>query len=148
MKIFLAAPISGFENETEYLAYRKKVVELIDELKKDFVIMSELESVKKVESYDSPEQSVIKDFRDIKEADCFMLLHPRRMQTSSFIELGYAYAMKKPSLIIAHPEDLPYMVLGLNNDEVPSLIISPEADDLKHRIKSVFTDWKEKYRKL
>ena len=43
MRIFLAAPISGFENENEYLTYRKKVVELIDGLKKSFVVMSELD---------------------------------------------------------------------------------------------------------
>ena len=48
MRIFLAAPISGFENENEYLTYRKKVVELIDGLKKSFVVMSELERVESV----------------------------------------------------------------------------------------------------
>ena len=53
--------------------------------------MSELESVEDVGTYDSPEQSVAKDFGNINEADCFMLLHPRKMQMSSFIELGYAY---------------------------------------------------------
>lgn len=143
MRIFLAAPISGFENENEYLTYRKKVVELIDGLKKSFVVMSELERVESVGSYDSPEQSVIKDFTDIKEADCFMLLHPRRMQTSAFIELGYAYAMKKPSLIIAHPKDLPYMALGLNNKSVPSLIVSPDATNLKNIIMSILTDWEK-----
>ena len=47
--------------------------------------MSELESVEDVGTYDSPEQSVAKDFGNINEADCFMLLHPRKMQMSSLL---------------------------------------------------------------
>ena len=68
MRIFLAAPISGFEDEAEYLIFRKKAIELIDELKKRYIVMSELESVEEVGTYDSPEQSVAKDFGNINEA--------------------------------------------------------------------------------
>lgn len=118
---------------------------MINELKKDFTVVSELESVKDIDSYDLPEQSALKDFIDIKETDFFMLLHPCRMQTSSFIELCYAYALKKPSLIIAYLEDLPYMALGLNTAEVPVLIVSPEEENLKEIIRNIFWDWEKKY---
>lgn len=63
------------------------------------------------------------------------------MQTSSFIELCYAYALKKPSLI----EDLPYMALGLNTTEVPVLIVSPDEENLKEIIRNIFLDWEKKY---
>lgn len=45
MRIFLAAPISGFENENEYLTYRKKVVELIDGLKKALLLCLNLKEL-------------------------------------------------------------------------------------------------------
>ena len=143
MRIFLAAPISGCEDEAEYLIFRKKAIELIDELKKRYIVMSELESVEEVGTYDSPEQSVAKDFGNIDEADCFMLLHPRKMQTSSFIELGYAYALGKPALIIAHPENLPYMALGLNNEKTSVLILNPDDKNLKKTITEILGDWEK-----
>lgn len=143
MRIFLAAPISGFEDEAEYLVFRKKAIELIDDLKKHFIVISELESIKDVGTYDSPEQSVEKDFGNIKESDCFMLLHPRKMQTSSFIELGYAYALGKPALIIAHTEDLPYMALGLNDKKTSVLILSPNDKNLKKTITEILFDWEK-----
>lgn len=100
--------------------------------------MSELESVEDVGTYDSPEQSVAKDFENINEADCFMLLHPRKMQMSSFIELGYAYALGKSALIIAHPENLPYMALGLNNEKTSVLILTPNDKKLKNNYRNSY----------
>ena len=105
--------------------------------------MSELESVEDVGTYDSPEQSVAKDFGNINEADCFMLLHPRKMQMSSFIKLGYADALGKTALIIAHPENLPYMALGLNNEKTSVLILNPDDKNLKKTITEILADWEK-----
>ena len=46
MKIFLATPISGFENKGEYLTYRKQVISLIDRLAKHYTVYAEIEVVR------------------------------------------------------------------------------------------------------
>lgn len=126
MKIFLAAPISGFDTAHEYTKFHQEVISLISELRKDFSVFSELERIESAENYDSPEQSVKEDLRLINGADMFVLLHPKKMQTSSLIELGYAYALKKNILIVSDKKNLPYMALGLKNSNNEVEILSPE----------------------
>jgi len=145
MKIILATPISGFENEGEYLTYRKQVISLIDRLAKHYTVYAEIEVVKDAKFYDSPDQSVSKDFKAIEEADCFILLHPYRMQTSSFIELGYAYAQKKPILIVSREENLPYMALGLSNADCPAIIVSPDEENVQIHIEEILSHWEKIY---
>lgn len=113
-KIFLAAPISGFAYENEYLEYRKKVLNLISFLRDNsFYVYSEIEGVTNKDSYDSPEISVKNDFNRINNSDIFLLLHPKKSQTSTLIELGYAYAKEKKIIIVGSTTVLPYLALGL-----------------------------------
>ncbi len=113
LKIFLAAPISGFQDECKYVTYRKNVLMLISLLLDKYDVRSEIQNISEVKTYDTPEESLKKDFNEIEKSDIFLLLHPMRMQTSSLIELGYACALKKKLLIVGKKEDLPYLVHGL-----------------------------------
>ncbi len=122
-KIFLAAPISGFQDECKYATYRENVLMLISLLLDKYDIRSEIQNISETEPYDTPEESLKKDFNEIEEADIFLLLHPMRMQTSSLIELGYACALKKKLLIVGKKEDLPYLVHGLTRPAYNALSI-------------------------
>lgn len=113
-KIFLAAPISGFFDDGEYQEYREKVLKLIFFLRENsFEVYSEVECVSGKSSYDSPEKSVREDFKKIGDSDIFLLLHPKKVQTSALIELGYACAKEKTIVIVGSKSILPYLALGL-----------------------------------
>ena len=112
-KIFLASPISGFQDEQKYVAYRESVLGFIDAISGTFDVHSEIQEIQSTDSYDTYEESVRKDFQAIDEADIFVLLHPLRIQSSTLIELGYACAKKKKLLLIGAEDTLPYMALGL-----------------------------------
>lgn len=113
-KIFLAAPISGFSDENEYREYREKVLNLIMYLRKNsFDVYSEVERVIGKSNYDSPGDSVEDDFKKISDVDIFLLLHPKKSQTSALIELGYAYAKEKTIVIVGPTVALPYLAVGL-----------------------------------
>lgn len=122
-KIFLATPVSGFQNESQYASYRKSVLSLIDALSERYTIHAEIQEITGTELYNTPEESLRMDFAAINEADVFILLHPMRMQTSSLIELGYACALKKKMLIVGETGNLPYLVFGLTAPEYNASII-------------------------
>lgn len=130
LKIFIATPISGFQNEDQYTLYRKSVLSLIKELVNDYEVHCELQEISDKSSYDTPQDSLKKDFDAIEKSDIFILLHPMRMQSSSLIELGYACALKKKLLIVGANNDLPYLVNGLIEPDYNSIIIhSSEIND-------------------
>ena len=135
--VFLAAPISGFALEKEYLIYRQKAVKLISYLRDNgYKVCSELESVSSSGNYDSPGNSVYEDFKNIKDSDFFLLLHPSRMQTSSLIEFGYACAFDKTIVVVGRKEDLPYLVIGYEEYSDKATIIDTErlSEDIFPRI--------------
>lgn len=115
--VFIATPISGFDNWDEYELFRSTVLHLIQVLRHHgYMVWSEIETVSTDTEYDSPEQSVIKDIKKIESSDMFILIHPRKMQTSTLFELGYAFSQSKEIIIIGKEENLPYMVKGLSVD--------------------------------
>ncbi len=114
LKVFIAAPISGFNDNNLYLQYRKGVLSLIDSLRNsNYIVFSELEKFNDLGGYDDPASAATEDLKKIAESDIFILFHPFRMQTSSFIELGYALAHNKKIVIISKENDLPFLALGL-----------------------------------
>lgn len=122
-RVFLATPMSGFQSKQQYIAHRKHVLQLITALSPKYDICSELQNVYSIDAYDTPEESVQKDFNGIKVADIFLLLHPARMQTSSLIELGYACALRKKLVIVGEKADLPYLVHGLTQPDYNAIAI-------------------------
>lgn len=114
-KIFLSAPISGFNSDLEYNENREILIDLIKTIRVNNSIYSEVENINNLCNYDEPGKSAQDDFKHIKESSIFILYHPKRMQTSSLIELGYAIALEKQIIIISKKEVLPYLALGLDS---------------------------------
>lgn len=115
IKIFLATPMSGFGDAKMYSEYREKMMSFISILKNEFDVYSEIEKIINSDCYDSPEKSVSEDFGMIDSSDVFVIHHPKPMQTSTFIELGYAFAKNKTIIIIANSQKLPYLMRGMTN---------------------------------
>lgn len=142
--IFVAAPISGFPDPKEYSEYRDSVLRFIQRLRKcSCNVYSEVERVTGGDDYDSPGSSVENDFDRIDNSGIFVLLHPKRVQTSALIELGYAFAKKKRIIIIGSRRDLPYMALGL--PEVSSSVEIVESkylcDQIVEDIADIIKKW-------
>ena len=73
-KIFIATPISGFDNWHEYESFRINILTLIEMLRQlNYHVWSEIELVGSNSEYDTPEQSVKKDIQKIKSSDIFTL---------------------------------------------------------------------------
>ena len=128
-RIFLATPISAFTDPAEYDAFRQNVIRLIGVLREKYEVYCELERVEGESDYDTPEESVVKDFGKIDEAEIFMMVHLKKCQTSALMELGYAYARGKEIVLVGPKDALPYMALGLNGLGHPARRIEVDALD-------------------
>ena len=124
IKIFFAAPISGFEDESEYRKNRDKLLDIINRLRINYEVYSEILNIGSLASYDEPGVSAVKDFNEISKSDVFNIYHPMNMQTSTFIELGYAVAKGKSIILIGDKDTLPYLALGLSKYNSSIKIIS------------------------
>lgn len=140
-KIFIAAPISAFDNEDLYSKNRQFLLQLIQKLRVQYEVYSEIENISNLGIYDTPGESAVDDFERIENSDIFILYHPMRVQTSSFIELGYAISKCKKIIIISKMKDLPYLAIGLPN--ISSNIKIIEMDDLSKIAEKIFVVFKE-----
>jgi len=114
--IFIATPIAGFLTKEDYVKYKnliKDVVICVKENNQDSNVFCEITNIKDISEYDSPKNSVIKDFEHIRKSDYFILLYPQKVASSALIELGYALSKERNILIISSNKNiLPYMVSG------------------------------------
>ncbi|MBO4917668.1 MAG: hypothetical protein J5374_07280 [Bacteroidales bacterium] len=130
--VFIATPISGFDTHEEYFEYRKKVLNLVCFLRSEgYDVCTEIESITDADNYDSPGSSVKEDFESIRDAGCFILLHPKRMQTSSLIEFGYACAMDKDIIIVGERVNLPYLMVGYSEYWPRATILEATSLDME-----------------
>jgi len=127
--VFIATPISGFEDENEYGIFRRNIKTSIRRLSKKMIIISELINISDATAYESPAMSVEIDLKNIENSSYFVLIYPRKTPTSALIELGYALAKKKKILILTkNQETLPYMLKKIDN-VYSNIKISYYSDD-------------------
>lgn len=131
LSVFLAVPISSCADRKEYGRLRMSIMELLTALRGEgFQVFSEVEQIIDECGYEPPGDTVRKDFGKIDESQAFVLFHPRKMQTSTLIELGYAYAREKKIIIIGRKTDIPYMAQGFSDvRENASIIDSATIDN-------------------
>lgn len=123
-KIFIATPISGFSEITEYLNFRTFTMQLVAVLReKGYFVCTEVERIADPSDYSSPQKSIKEDFDNILSSDVFVFLHPKLMQTSSLIELGFACASNKKIVIVGNDDVLPYLVKDLPKSDIHAIKI-------------------------
>ena len=114
--VFIATPISGFVDESDYAKFRTKMKTLVRRISKKANVISEILDVHDVSTYESPALSVERDLENIEVSTHFVLIYPQKSPTSALVELGYALARRKKILILTLNQDtLPYMLKKLDN---------------------------------
>lgn len=130
LSVFVAVPISSCEDGEEYSRLRTNIIELLNVLRREeFQVFCEVEQIVDENAYEPPGDTVRKDFGKIDECQVFVLIHPRKIQTSTLIELGYAYAKEKKIIIVGRKADIPYMAQGFPDVRDNATIIDSETID-------------------
>ena len=75
------------------------------------------------------------DFKELDKADKVMFIHPKKVASSTLIELGWALAQKKEILIFyRNKADLPFLVRDLNHVPNVRYYQFKDLENLKHII--------------
>lgn len=108
--VFISAPMSTL-TEKQYEEQQKFLKRFVKTLKsigfKD--VISPAEKIKEKKKFDGYPKSVNDNFRDLKRAECFILIYSFPKASSSLIELGYAIALGKKTVVF-YKKELPFLI--------------------------------------
>lgn len=111
-KIFIGSPMASVREET-YEDIRKDVLELKAALINDcgFNDVYYPGEVIVGIDWDGQEKAILNDFKCLKESEHYIFVFPKKVTSSILMEMGYAIALSKNTLIFTHGrKSLPYML--------------------------------------
>lgn len=114
--VFIAGPITGL-TENEYRVFRSNILDFVKTIEQKYTVLTEFKPIKSLRQVDSPKEASINDFKAIRDCDTFVFFHPKKAQSSSLIELGYAFALGKHIVVIGEENNLPYLAKGIIQQE-------------------------------
>jgi nucleoside 2-deoxyribosyltransferase len=111
---FIAAPLSGVKSESELIDIKKEIYRLQNLLAAEFNFENIFYAGSNINSktdFDSPKESALNDLGSINNTKLFILVYPYETLTSALIEVGYAIALKKRTIIFTKSRgELPYLL--------------------------------------
>ena len=117
-RIFVAAPMSGFESDEEYQSNNAVVLRVTEALDARFGadnVYCAGRSVLSADAFDPHSDGVLRDLAALDQADAFILIYPRKVATSALIEAGAALARRIPvTAFVRQLDDAPYMLRRLS----------------------------------
>ncbi len=112
-KIFIGSPMASVK-ETTYESIRKDALRLKSALIKycDFDdVYYPGENITGQNYFDGQEKAILNDFKLLKESEHYIFIYPKKVTSSILMEMGYAIALSKNTLIFTNGrKSLPYML--------------------------------------
>jgi hypothetical protein len=122
--LFVAAPMAGFENASDYEANRSLVMTMIhavrmhtDGIKSVYYAGTKIGNT---QTFTSHSDAMEEDLGSLLLSRMLLLIYPEKLATGALVELGYAMAMKLPAAILVRNYDhLPYFLRHLKGFSRP-----------------------------
>lgn len=116
-EIFLSTPVSSFEPEefSRFKTVFNSLRKLIERKPPGYRVFCAAERIASLNHLEDSKYSAITDFQRIQDCAGFILFYPKPLATSALVELGFALALEKRTLIIT-PEkvNLPFLCRKLD----------------------------------
>lgn len=132
-RIFVAAPMSSFASEQQYVDFRDRVVSFCEELAEQPDVLWVFFAGRHIASFsafDTHDDALKSDADRIWESTEFILLYPEKIASSALIEVGIALGLKKGVTIVCRErDDLPYVLKAADSShskyiETPKILES------------------------
>lgn len=108
--VFVSALMSALKSD-EYEKQRKSLQDIVESLQKigfSKVICPAAE-IEDKNHFEGRTKSVIDNFRNLKQAECFVLIYEFSRASSALVELGYAIAVGK-KVVVFYKSKLPFLI--------------------------------------
>lgn len=114
-KLFIGAAMAAIKNDNEYKAHRVKIAQIADSaqiccpsVRATYWAGRDVLSSK---AFDGEQVALIRDLSQLKESEACAFIIFANLPSSVLIEIGYAIALNKPTLIFCKTrEDLPFLL--------------------------------------
>lgn len=123
-KIFIGTPMASVRDEI-YKKLRGDALELKRLLEEEcgFEDVYYPGGVVNGIDWDGQEKAILNDFKLLKESEHYVFIYPKKVTSSILMEMGYAIALSKNTLIFTHSrKSLPYM-LQQSDKAIPNIRI-------------------------
>lgn len=141
-KVFVGAPMAGMGGDIKYGAHRANVIDVIEAMEiccDDVNVYWAGRTIKKVDEFHGEMSALTIDLRQLKSSAVCVFIYMESVVTSVIVEIGYAIALNKRTIIFCRSKsDLPYM-LRHSNDQISNLSIH-ECRDFADVIKMLERD--------
>lgn len=137
LKIFVAAPMSGFGNDAEFQQAKADIHQLSDNLLAtphvDSVYFAG-SGIDSVQNFSPSNNALISDITAIVNADRFIFVYPREVLTSALVEVGYALGRNiRSHFFVKNLDHLPYLLKDCHKvsstfEHIPRISISTYTD--------------------
>lgn len=135
IRIFIAAPMSVFASEAEYVLHRDIVNRVCEDLERsgDVSVYFAGRKIAGTSGFDDPQHAFRADFEALAACDLFVLYYPVPVRSSVLVETGMAIGRRKPCLLVpARRDDLVFLLKQAESaqgwDEIPPIIVREFGD--------------------
>ena len=111
--VFIAAAMASHNDNKEYEESRQAVFALIDVLKKDCGFTSIFyggTDLDDINDFDPKALALGMDLWSMRASKYFILYYPKKAASSALFEAGWALVLGKPSIYVASPDSLPFLL--------------------------------------
>ncbi len=143
LKVFIGAPMSALD-PASYTDLRERLLGMIDHIRRAETVESVYfagSDIASASDFSDPAGAAASDFTALKACDVFVFFYPERSASSVLVELGYALALQKRTIIIVQRvEDIPFLLRHADGEQMRrllpriDLIVIGEGEDATSRL--------------
>ena len=133
LSIFIAAPMSGFDNDADFQAAKSDIALLSNTLrgmrKVEHVYFAG-ENIASTDNFSPNNNALISDITMLAKSDHFIFIYPKKVLTSALVEVGYALGRGiRSHFFVKDRSDLPYLLKDCHEvcktfDQIPEISVS------------------------
>ncbi len=114
--IYISVPMASIQKDLEYSELREFLIDLKQTLKKVGFkdIYCPMIDKEDKDHFDGKTKAIKENFTILKQVDSILVVYPKKLPSSTLVEIGYGIALSK-KMVIFYSDGLPYMLERVGN---------------------------------
>lgn len=128
--VFLCGPMASLVNDEAYVESRQLMLNIARALQEAGLSPAYYggEKIERIEDFDGSIKSVKENFKHFKQSECVLVVYPEALPSSVLVEIGYAIALSKPTVIFTSSREcLPFLLKDIDGS-LPNVSVFEYGD--------------------